>query len=135
MALSRKAAERIGFAAVAAALASAVFVRFGCFGFDSPWAILADLLVFGPSLLIGVACVSTSNPLRAVGASAGFIFASSFAYYTECIRPYEGGGASFIGLVLIVLVPICTGMGIFAFEITYLLAKLLRRVFLSWHAR
>ena len=135
MALARKSAQRIGFAALAVALGCAVFARFRCFGFDSPWAILADLLIFGPSLIGGVACVSTSNPLRALGAAAGIIFATSYAYYSECVRPYEGGGASFIGLALIVIVPACTVVGIVAFEIVYLAVRAAYSRLASRHAR
>lgn len=135
MALARKSAERIGFAALAVALGCVAFTRLNCFGFDSFWTILADLLVFGPSLIGGVACVSSSNPLRAIGAAAGITFATSFAYYSECVRPYEGGGASFVGLALLVLVPACTVVGIVGFEILYLSFRAAYRAFASRHAR
>jgi len=135
MALARKSAERIGFAALAVALGCIVFTRLKCFGFDSAWALLADLLIFGPSLIGGFACVSTSNPLRAIGAAAGIIFATSFAYYSECVRPYVSGGASFIGLALLVIVPACAIVGVVAFEILYLAVMAACRGFPSRHAR
>jgi hypothetical protein len=135
MALARKSAERIGLAALALALGCVVFTRINCFGFDSLWAVLADLLVFGPSLIGGVACASTSKPLRAIGAAGGLILATGFAYYSECVRPYEGGGASFIGLALLVVVPACTLVGVFVFELIDLVFQAAYRRVAARHAR
>ncbi|MDQ8020484.1 MAG: hypothetical protein REI94_01495, partial [Moraxellaceae bacterium] len=38
----------------------------------------------------------TANPLRAVGACLLFAPWLVFAYYTDCVQPYQGGGASMI---------------------------------------
>jgi hypothetical protein len=43
----------------------------------------------------------TANPLRAVGASALFAPWLALAYYTDCVRPYTGGGASMIYVVVV----------------------------------
>lgn len=43
----------------------------------------------------------TSNPLRAVGASAFFAPWLMLAYYTDCVRPYIGGGASMIYVAVV----------------------------------
>ena len=50
------------------------------------------LLPLAPALVSLV----TSNPLRAVGACALLAPWLVFAYYTDCVRPYSGGGASMV---------------------------------------
>jgi hypothetical protein len=59
--------------------------------------VLALLAIpMSPALL----ALFTTNPLRAVGASALFAPWLVLAYYTDCISPYEGGGASMIYVVV-----------------------------------
>ena len=52
-------------------------------------------------MLPAIISLKTKNPLRAVGGSLLFAPWLVFAYYTDCVRPYAGGGASMIYLAVI----------------------------------
>lgn len=52
-------------------------------------------------MIPAVIFLATRNPLRSVGASIVAISFYALAYYTDCIAPYEGGGASMIYVVVI----------------------------------
>lgn len=43
----------------------------------------------------------TSNPARAIGAALTVIPFYLMAYHTDCVLPYQGGGASMIYVVVI----------------------------------
>lgn len=51
-------------------------------------------------LLPALVSLALSNPLRAVGACVLFAPWLLVAYYTDCARPYSGGGASMIYVVV-----------------------------------
>ncbi len=52
-------------------------------------------------LIPGLIAVFGENPLKAIGASLVAICFYALAYYTDCVLPYEGGGASMIYVVVI----------------------------------
>src|SRR4051812_33625692 len=112
MVLRRNVAVSIALCALLLPIGFDVFTRIDCYG-GYGW---FDIFVLGPSFLIAVICSVLVNPLQGVGASLGLTAALAFAYNHECVRPHAGGGASFIGLILVVVCPISTGVGAFLFE-------------------
>ena len=52
-------------------------------------------------LLPAILAMFSQNPLKAVGASVVAALFYLFAFYTDCIRPYEGGGASMVYVIVI----------------------------------
>jgi hypothetical protein len=107
MVLRRNVTVVVALCSIALPLGFDAFTRVACYG-GYGW---ADLFILVPSLLIALGLIATSNPLRSVGAAVGFTAALAYAYHSECVRPYEGGGASFIGLIMFFAVPFCTGAG------------------------
>ncbi|AXK72183.1 Na+:solute symporter [Lysobacter sp. TY2-98] len=102
MQLGRRSAVLAGVAAIGGVTALQAFNSFTCYDatlgqFLSGWAffVLIPLIPAFVSLM-------TANPLRAVGACALFAPWLAFAYYTDCVRPYTGGGASmiYVGVLL-----------------------------------
>ena len=71
------------------------FNSFACYGHDLRGYLGALGFVAIP-LLPAVFALFTKNPFRAVGAALLFAPWLLFAYYTDCVRPYQGGGASMI---------------------------------------
>jgi hypothetical protein len=120
MVLRRNVAVRIAFCALLLPIGFDVFTRIDCYG-GYGW---FDIFVLGPSLLIAVICSLLVNPLQGVGASLGLTAALAFAYNSECVRPYVGGGASFIGLIMLFVCPILTGVGALIFETLSMMFRL-----------
>ncbi len=121
MTFSRRSTVIVGLCALFIPFAFEAYARVTCYGPEG-WA--GDLLILGPSLLIALGCLATSNPLRSVGASLGLTVALGFAYHSECIRPYEGGGASFIGLILFFAAPVGAGVGAWIAETLCMIFRL-----------
>jgi len=94
MAIRRNRAIVFGTASILGIVAIQAFNSFACYGQN----LQTFLSVFGIFLLIPLlpALISllTANPLRAVGACLFFAPWLVLAYYTDCVRPYAGGGAS-----------------------------------------
>jgi hypothetical protein len=96
MIVSRKLGVAIGIAAIAAILAQQAFNSFSCYD-HSLMSYLAVVGIFlGIPLLPALVSLITANPLRAVGACLLLSPWLGFAYYTDCVKPYAGGGASMI---------------------------------------
>lgn len=89
-------ARALGVAAIAAVIALQAFNSFVCYGNDFATFLMGLGVFLGIPLLAAVVSLFTANPLRAVGACVLFAPWLVFAYYTDCVRPYEGGGASMI---------------------------------------
>lgn len=72
------------------------FSSFTCYGHN----LMDLLLVLGTFILVpmlpAVISLATGNPLRAVGACLLFAPWLGLAYYTDCMLPYAGGGASLV---------------------------------------
>lgn len=96
MVISHRKALVGGVTAIAGVVALQAFNSVGCYDHT----LLTFVKVLGAFLLVPLlpALISllTANPLRAVGACLLFAPWLMFAYYTDCVRPYEGGGASMI---------------------------------------
>ena len=100
--LTRKQGVRCGIAAIAGVCAVQVFNSVACYHMTMGQ--LVGTWVFFVLIPLVPALVSllTANPLRAVGACLFFVPWLVLAYYTDCIRPYAGGGASMIYVAVLV---------------------------------
>lgn len=96
MVISRRKARYIGSTAVCAVLLLQAFNSFACYNHDFLDFLTATSIFVGIPLLPALVSLALPNPLRAVGASVLFAPWLLFAYYTDCVRPYSGGGASMI---------------------------------------
>ena len=96
MQLSHKHAIVAGVTAIAAVLGLQAFNGFACYGMSIVQLVSATAIFVLVPLLPALISIFTANPLRAVGACVLFAPWLAFAYYTDCVRPYSGGGASMI---------------------------------------
>jgi hypothetical protein len=96
MNISRRKARWIGVAAIGAVLLLQSFNSFACYHHDFLEFLSATVFFVGIPLLPALVSLALSNPLRAVGACMLFAPWLLLAYYTDCVRPYSGGGASMI---------------------------------------
>lgn len=111
MIISRKLALSLGLAAVAAILAQQAFNSFSCYHhslLDYLGAVGIFLLI---PLLPALVSLLTANPLRAVGACLLLSPWLWFAYYTDCVAPYAGGGASLIYVAVLLWGTPCALLG------------------------
>ncbi len=96
MQISRNRAVLVGISAIVGVVAIQTFNSIACYNHD----LQLFLTTLGTFLLIpllpAIISLATSNPLRAVGACLLFAPWLLLAYYTDCVRPYTGGGASMI---------------------------------------
>ena len=102
MSISRTQAVLIGIVSILVILALQAMTSFGCYkdnfhGFVST--IRTFVLI---PLLPAIISLAFPNALRAVGACALLAPWLLLAYYTDCIKPYTGGGASmsYVGVLL-----------------------------------
>jgi len=72
------------------------FNSFSCYQHDVATFLSVTFTLLAVPLLPALISLPLKNPLRAVGACALFAPWLVLAYYTDCIRPYSGGGASMI---------------------------------------
>lgn len=103
-------ARAFGFTSIVGVALLQAFNSFACYGHDLMGYL--DALTFiaipmAPALM----ALLTKNPLRAITASLSFAPWLMFAYYTDCIRPYQGGGASMIYVAVLVHGFFCTLTG------------------------
>lgn len=94
--MSRKRSILLGTSAIAAIIAIQAFNSFSCYGHDFVTFLTSVGIFLLTPLLPAIVSLATRNPVRAVGSClllAPWLF---FAYYTDCVRPYSGGGASMI---------------------------------------
>ena len=111
MTISRSRALVLGIVAIIGIVAIQAFNSFACYDHGLP----DFLLVLGTFLLIpllpAIISLVTANPLRAVGACLLFAPWLGLAYYTDCVRPYSGGGASMIYVAVILWGTPCSILG------------------------
>ena len=111
MLISRRQALITGMTAIALIIALQAFNSVGCYGHT----LLTFVQVVGMFVLVPLlpALVSllTANPLRAVGACLLFAPWLVLAYYTDCVRPYQGGGASKIYVAVLMWGTPCAIIG------------------------
>lgn len=96
MNISRRKARRLGIAAIGAILLLQSFNSLVCYHHDFVEFLFATAIFVGIPLLPALISLALPNPLRAVGACMLFAPWLFLAYYTDCVRPYSGGGASMI---------------------------------------
>jgi len=96
MNLSRRKARWIGVAAIGAVLLLQAFNSFACYDHDLAAFLMTTSMFVVIPLLPAIVSLALPNPLRAVGACVLFAPWLLLAYYTDCVRPYTGGGASMI---------------------------------------
>jgi hypothetical protein len=111
MQLSRRRALTCGIVAIVGVILLQAFNSFACyhmsfFQFLSAWTIFV-------SVPLVPACIGlvTKNPLRAVGSCLLFAPWLLLAYYTDCIRPRSGGGASMIYVAVLLWGTPCAVIG------------------------
>jgi hypothetical protein len=101
MVVSRNGAIFSGIAAIFGVIGVQAFNSFACYGHD----LLSFLTVLGIFLVVpllpAIISLLTANPLRAIGACVLFAPWLVLAYYTDCVRPYTGGGASMIYVAVV----------------------------------
>ena len=103
-------ARVLGFSAILGVALLQAFNSFGCYGHDFP-AYLGALGFIAIPMAPALVAVFTKNPLRAVAASLLFAPWLLFTYYTDCVRPYQGGGASMIYVAVVMYGLPCTLLG------------------------
>lgn len=96
MNIRRSKARWLGAAAVAGVIALQAFNSFACYGHDLSAFFSASAIFVGIPLVPAVVCLLLRNPLGALVACALFAPWLGLAYYTDCVRPYTGGGASMV---------------------------------------
>lgn len=96
MLINRGRAVTYGLVAILGVVALQAFNSFACYqhGLREFLAALGMFLLV--PLLPPIIALATANPLRAVGGCLLFAPWLGLAYYTDCVRPYTGGGASMI---------------------------------------
>lgn len=111
MVIGRNRAVLLGIAAILGVVGTQAFNSFACYDHD----FLAFLAVLGAFLMVpllpAIISLATANPLRAIGACLLFAPWLVFAYYTACVRPYAGGGASMIYVAVLLWGTPCSIIG------------------------
>ena len=102
MTISYRKARWIGVAAILAVLLLQAFNSFACYHHDFLTFLSSTAIFVGIPLLPALVSLALPNPLRAVGACVFFAPWLLFAYYTDCVRPYPGGGASMVYVAVFV---------------------------------
>ncbi len=111
MIVSRKLAISIGVVAVATILAQQAFNSFACYDHSlKSFLAVVGIFVLVP-LLPALISLFTANPLRAVGACLLLSPWLWLAYYTDCVAPYTGGGASMVYIAVVLWGTPCSLIG------------------------
>lgn len=101
MNISFNRARAWGLVAIVLVLLLQAVNSFGCYQHDLVTYLKVTAFFLGIPLLLPVVALFTRKPLRAVGACALLAPWLVLAFYTDCVRPYEGGGASMIYVVVL----------------------------------
>ena len=111
MEIPRRRALIAGAVAIALVIALQAFNSVGCYEHT----LVTFVQVLGMFLLVpllpALMSLFTANPLRAVGACLLFAPWLVFAYYTDCLQPYQGGGASMIYVAVLLWGTPCAVLG------------------------
>jgi hypothetical protein len=111
MLISRRQALTTGMTAIALVIALQAFNSVGCYRHTlQTFVQVVGMFVLVP-LLPALVSLLTANPLRAVGACLLFAPWLVLAYYTDCVRPYQGGGASMIYVAVLMWGTPCAIIG------------------------
>jgi hypothetical protein len=96
MQITRRGAIKIGAIAIVLVLLLQGFNSFACYKQDFKEYLLAIREFLLIPLLPALVSLCFPNALRAVGACLCLAPWLLLAYYTDCVKPYTGGGASMI---------------------------------------
>ena len=108
--ISRAAARRAGLIAVATVIGLELINGMACYHHGIK-AQLISLAFVAVGFLPGLVALFTKNPLRTVGAAILFAPWLMIAFYTDCVRPYQGGGASMIYVAVVMYGLPCAAVG------------------------
>ena len=111
--ISRASALRIGLLSVAVVVGIELFNGAACYHHS----LRSQLVSFGfvaVGFLPGLVALLTKNPLRTAGAALLFAPWLLVAFYTDCVRPYQGGGASMIYIAVVMYGFPCAVVGALA---------------------
>ncbi|NLC60297.1 MAG: Na+:solute symporter [Gammaproteobacteria bacterium] len=100
MRITRQRALGLGWAAIGGIIALQAFNSFACYGHGAGLFLLGLGFVAIP-LVPALLALPSANPVRAVGACLLFAPWLAYAYYIDCIRPYAGGGASMVYVLVV----------------------------------
>lgn len=108
--ISRRSALRFGLISIAIVIGLELFNGVVCYhhGVEGQ---LIGLSLVAIGFLPGLGVLFSKNPLRTVGAAMLFAPWLLFAFYTDCVRPYQGGGASMIYVAVVMYGFPCAAVG------------------------
>lgn len=101
MVIRRSRAVLSGIIAIVGVIAIQAFNSFACYGHDLRLFLKTIGVFLVIPLLPAIASLATANPVRATGACLLFAPWLFLAYYTDCVSPYTGGGASMIYVAVV----------------------------------
>lgn len=96
MKVTRPRARALGIAAIGAVVLMQAFNSFACYKHSFHDFAIGMAMFVAPALVPAALSLLTANPLRAVTSMIFFAPWLVFAYVTDCVMPYKGGGASMI---------------------------------------
>ena len=96
MEIGRTRARAFGWLGIAVVIGAQAFNSFTCYGHDFGEFLSVLGYFLALPLVPALVALFTRNPLRAVGASLLLLPWLVLAYYTDCVRPDQGGGASMV---------------------------------------
>lgn len=96
MIVTKPRARLLAVLAILGVIALQGFNSFFCYQHDLAGFAMALAWFIAIPLVPAFVSLATANPLRAVGACVLFAPWLLLAYYTDCVQPYQGGGASMI---------------------------------------
>jgi len=108
--ISRNSALRYGLSAVAVIIGLELFNGLACYHHGLSGQLIA-LGFVAVGFLPGLIVLFSKNPLRTVGSALLFAPWLMLAFYTDCVRPYQGGGASMIYVVVVLYGFPCSVVG------------------------
>lgn len=96
MNITRSRARKLGTFAIAGIVALQAFNSFTCYDHDLGSFLFVLAFFVAIPLIPAFVALLSRNPLGAVVACGLFGPWLVLAYYTDCVRPYAGGGASMV---------------------------------------
>lgn len=100
MTVSRRHARTLGLTSIVLALGVQLFNDLACYEREF-FEALSTLWFPAIPLVPALIALGSGNPLRAVGGSLVAIGFYLLAFYTDCVVPYSGGGASMVYVAVV----------------------------------
>lgn len=101
MIITRKKAIKLGVWSILIIVALHSFNGFACYSSSISDFVYSTLVFIGIPLIPAFISLISKNPLRAIGVCVFFAPWLVFAFYVDCVAPYEGGGASIIYIAVV----------------------------------